>query len=154
MKQYIGTKTLMAEPMTLGQYNLSRSWVLPANEDPTTMGYRVQYPDGYISWSPKKQFEEAYASDGNFDFGHALFLMNEGAKVARSGWNGKGMFIFLTKGREVPNDGGRSFAHFEANPVVLADHIDMHAADGSFVSGWNPSQVDMRATDWGIVPDA
>lgn len=44
MKPYVGTKIINAEP--------------EAREGQE--GYRVQYPDGYISWSPKAVFEECY----------------------------------------------------------------------------------------------
>lgn len=89
--------------------------------------------------------------ENTFDFGEAIRLMKAGALVARSGWNGKGMFIFVTKGRTIPNNGERSFKHFDGDSVVLADHIDMKAADGSYVSGWLASQTDMLAEDWTVV---
>jgi len=60
MKKYLGVKLIEANPMNLGEYNKCRGWVIPENEDPTTEGYLVQYPDGYISWSPKEVFEKAY----------------------------------------------------------------------------------------------
>lgn len=41
---YIGTKIINAEPQTLNDRD----------------GYRVIYPDGYSSWSPKEVFEAAY----------------------------------------------------------------------------------------------
>lgn len=60
MNKYIGVKLLSAEPMNLGDYNVTRGWKIPPGEDPTTEGYRVVYPDGYLSWSPKEVFEKAY----------------------------------------------------------------------------------------------
>ena len=69
MKQYIGTKEVKATPMNRGDYNALRGWQVPENENPADDGYLVVYPngesnvdgfDGYVSWSPKKQFEEAY----------------------------------------------------------------------------------------------
>ena len=60
MKKYIGTKLIEAKPMTLGEYNVFRGWKIPDNEDPTREGYLVQYPDSYVSWSPKEIFEAAY----------------------------------------------------------------------------------------------
>ncbi len=60
MKTYIGTKVIQAEPMTRGDYNLKRGWTIPENENPLDEGYLVQYPDGYISWSPKDVFESSY----------------------------------------------------------------------------------------------
>ena len=64
MKEYLGIKTLKAKPMTLGVYNDYRGWTIPANEDPNTNGFLVEYADGYISWSPEKAFSEAYIELG------------------------------------------------------------------------------------------
>lgn len=60
MKTYIGTKKLEAEKMTRGEYNKYRGWTIPEGENPNDEGYLVKYSDGYESWSPKKQFEDAY----------------------------------------------------------------------------------------------
>lgn len=60
MKEYVGIKRIKAEPMTRGEYNEYRGWVIPENENPKDEGYLVKYPDGYESWSPKNVFEEAY----------------------------------------------------------------------------------------------
>lgn len=70
MKQYAGVKVLGAEPMTRAEYNVLRQWELPADENGEDKGYLVEYQNGsnsnvngykgYISWSPKKQFEDAY----------------------------------------------------------------------------------------------
>lgn len=44
MKNYIGVKVVKAEPQ----------------EKDSRAGYKVKYPDGYESWSPKDVFEKAY----------------------------------------------------------------------------------------------
>ena len=36
-----------------------------APDHPAEPGYAVKYPDGYISWSPKAVFEEAYLAIGH-----------------------------------------------------------------------------------------
>lgn len=61
MRKFIGVKQIEAKPMTRGEYNAYRGWTIPADENPKDEGYLVKYNDGYISWSPKKQFEEAYS---------------------------------------------------------------------------------------------
>ena len=112
MKTYIGTKIITAEPMTRAAYNEYRSWELPANEDGTDEGYLVEYTDGgkpndsrhagYISWSPKAQFEGAYRETSGLTFGLtfglALEMLKKGAKVARAGWG----FIRLLPHAPVP----------------------------------------------------
>lgn len=70
MKTFTGTKTVNAKPMNRLDYNRLRGWALPANEDGADEGYLVEYTDGgkpnhpdfagYISWSPKAQFDRAY----------------------------------------------------------------------------------------------
>lgn len=60
LKHYIGVKEIDAKTMTLGDYNEYKGNKMPPEDDPTTEGYFVVYPDGYKSWSPKQQFEEAY----------------------------------------------------------------------------------------------
>ena len=59
MKQYTGTKTVKAKPMTMAKAQK----VLGREIKPATVeedGYLVEYKDGYMSWSPKSVFEEAY----------------------------------------------------------------------------------------------
>jgi len=60
VEKFIGVKLIEAEPMTLGAYNAFKGWKIPEDEDPGREGYKVAYPDGYISWSPKEIFEAAY----------------------------------------------------------------------------------------------
>lgn len=55
MKAYIGAKVLKAEPCTRFVF-----YGAIVAGDPDGPGYRVQYPDGYVSWAPKATFEEAY----------------------------------------------------------------------------------------------
>ncbi|MEO3357259.1 hypothetical protein [Acinetobacter haemolyticus] len=70
MVAYIGTKSVLATPMTRGEYNEYQGWQIPENEDPTEQGYLVEYKEGgkpnhpnhagYISWSPKDIFDYSY----------------------------------------------------------------------------------------------
>lgn len=57
MKKFIGTKVIMAEPMTMteAQKVLGRE-IKPATDDED--GYLVEYDNGYRSWSPKSEFEK------------------------------------------------------------------------------------------------
>lgn len=58
MKQYIGTKMIQAEPATRGEGYKGPNML--SEEGAAQDGYRVRYPDGYESWSPKEAFEKAY----------------------------------------------------------------------------------------------
>lgn len=76
MNKFIGTKEVMAKPLTLGEYNTLRGWTLPAGEKPETEGYLVEYLDSpnqnhpdyanFISWSPKDVFERSYRLNETF----------------------------------------------------------------------------------------
>ena len=91
------------------------------------------------------------------DFGQALDALRAGKRVARKGWNGKGMFIYLQPESRVNTEDlrveplkeyceSRCIQHIKINA-----HIDMKAADGSVVIGWLASQTDMLAEDWEVV---
>ena len=58
MKKYIRCHLVEAMPMTRGAYNKKRGWTVPKDENPKDRGYLVKYPDGYVSWCPKAQFEK------------------------------------------------------------------------------------------------
>ena len=88
------------------------------------------------------------------NFGQAIEALKEGKKVCRSGWNGKGMFIYLQEGSEVNGTLMRNEAikaYYGDKMVKINPHIDMKAADNSLTIGWSPTQVDMLAEDWEIV---
>lgn len=62
MKNYIGTKIIKAEPMTENAWRVYK-WKALAKAltgKPSAEGYKIIYPDGYVSWSPKNVFEQAY----------------------------------------------------------------------------------------------
>ena len=65
MEKFIGIKRIEAEPMARGSYNEFRGWTIPKDENPADEGYIVKYSDGYVSWSPKQAFEEAYSRIGD-----------------------------------------------------------------------------------------
>ena len=160
MKKYIGTKMIEAKPMNRGDYNTYRGWTIPEDENPADEGYLVKYSDGYESWSPKKQFEETYRNCMGMTLGIALELLKKGCKVAREGWNGKGMFIYMQDGsylyfHKLKDDVQRKLVNSHCvnskGEVTICPHIDMKAADGSLVIGWLASQTDMLAEDWIVV---
>lgn len=89
-----------------------------------------------------------------FDFGMALEALKRGKAVARKCWNGKGMFLTLQNGSEVEGNLMRNEPakkHYGNQKVRICPHIDMKAADGSYVVGWLASQTDMLAEDWDVV---
>ena len=161
MEKYIGTKMIEAKEMNRGDYNAYRGWKIPEGENPEDEGYLVRYSDGYESWSPKKQFEEAYRDCSGMTFGIALELLKKGCKVAREGWNGKGMYLYLVNGSTVKKEKLRNEASqvlsvdkqamHETDAAVFLPHIDMRIANGDVCVGWLASQIDMLSEDWKIV---
>jgi hypothetical protein len=88
------------------------------------------------------------------DFGMAIIALKRGEAVARKGWNGKGMFLTLQNGSRVVGTNMRNEPaknYYGNSGVKICSHIDMKAADGSYVVGWLASQTDMLADDWEIV---
>ena len=137
MKQYIGTKIIQAEPMQCG------------GVDGIKDGYKVIYPDGYESWSPKDVFEAAYRETSGMSFGLAIEVAKMGKKIARAGWNGKNQYVEL----------GHDFSYTAPGgiPVRPVQHLDIGSQALVFVGtrgrqvGWLASQSDMLANDWKIV---
>lgn len=176
MQHFIGTKTLKATPMTRGEYNDYRGWPELIAESQTAPGYLVEYTDGgeandsrhagYITWSPKEVFDAAYRStegdEQRLTFGDAIHFAKQGQRVARSGWNGKGMFVWMNPGSFDANVHGMDthVGGIKCSLFSLGDHgtttrlpnMNMRAADGSTVTGWLASQTDMLAEDWCVLP--
>jgi len=82
----------------------------------------------------------------NLSFGNAVEKMKLGDKVARKGWNGKGMFLFLICGN----------AWEFTTDVSGVDEIDtlpficMKTVDNKLVP-WLASQTDILSNDWCVI---
>lgn len=91
-------------------------------------------------------------------FGEAVEALKLGKRVSRSGWNGKGMWLFLLPA-------GRIKLHMIHDPalkqVVIENggeiealpSIRMKTADNKILTGWLASQSDIMAEDWVILPE-
>lgn len=170
MNLFIGTKVIKAIPMSRLAYNRYRGWECPVDENPEDDGFLVEYLDGgksnhpnhegYISWSPKDVFERAYRPSTGLDFGAALQALKAGQRVARAGWNGKGMWLALSGplgGRRIPAESFWSKHNAEYAAQTMDGYanvlpcLTMKTADGSILMGWLASQTDMLAEDWYMV---
>lgn len=95
------------------------------------------------------------------NFGEAIRNLKNGKKVARQGWNGKGMYLYLVHGTHVDKEYLKNEASFHlpndemamhgTDVAVFLSHIDMRTANGDICVGWLASQTDMLAEDWVIV---
>ena len=91
--------------------------------------------------------EEIEGNVGN-DFGWALRQIKSGQRVAREGWNGKGMFLFLVPGsRFVVNRPPLLGIYPEGTVINYHSHIDLRTVQG-YVVPWLASQVDILSDDW------
>jgi Protein of unknown function (DUF2829) len=87
----------------------------------------------------------------NLNFGQAIEALKQGKRVAREGWNGKGMFLFLVPGSTFKvNRPPLLGIYEEGTEINYHSHIDMKTADDTVVP-WLASQTDMLAEDWMVV---
>lgn len=151
---YLSVKSVNARPMNLGDYNKYKGWTIPENEDPATEGYLVVYPDGYISWCPKAQFEEANRSIEGMSFGHAVEAAKKGYRITRTGWNGKGMFVMYQPGYPdgIPCNAQtvKVYGMQEGDLFKVRPYLQMRCVDGSYQM-WLATQSDILADDWCII---
>ena len=80
-------------------------------------------------------------------FGSALEKLHYGRKVVRSGWNGKGMFLFqIPYGREFTCD-IEGIEDLRTEPFIC-----MKTAQNTLIP-WLASQADLLASDWVVIED-
>jgi hypothetical protein len=114
-------------------------------------GYAIKYQDGYISWCPSAIYVRDYQPITAMSFGHAVHALKRGKRVARLGWNGKDMFLFLVPGSTFTVNRAPLLGFFpEGTPIKYHAHIDMKTATGEIVP-WLASQTDVLADDWLIL---
>ena len=147
-----------AMAMTRQEYNDLRGWQLPENKNGSDAGYLIEDSEGeqntdkfkgFVQWLPKSEFERKYIVESDekhpkedapkdmpvatVDFGSAVYALKQGKKVARSGWNGKGMYI-----RYVPTTNS------------LNEHLEIKNVKDTFDT-WVPSISDLLAEDWVVL---
>ncbi len=182
MKKYLGVKIIQAELMSEFDFRRSKG-MTPSDQETDREGYKVVYEDGYTSWSPKNVFEKAYKSilnapdlisvivdtttgvwsprailstGINLIFGQAVEALKCGKKVARTGWNGKGMWLrfidYQPCNQAGFNEYGDEIKVYDEldSKIELLPWIGMKTADEKFVP-WLASQTDILAEDWQIV---
>lgn len=82
------------------------------------------------------------------NFGEAIECLKAGKRVAREGWNGKGMFLFLVPGSTFEVNRAPLLGIYPAGTRInYQPHIDMKTAQDTVVP-WLASQSDVLAEDW------
>jgi hypothetical protein len=85
------------------------------------------------------------------NFGQAVENVKRGKRIARKGWNGKGMFLFLVPGSTFKVNREPLLSIYpEGTDINYCPHIDMKTADNKIVP-WLASQTDVLAEDWVIL---
>lgn len=161
--KYIRMHQVEAEPMKFGEFkdkypksggaNVDRG----ANDD----GYVIFYRGGeYVSWCPKKEFEDVSRPIDGMTFGEAIEQMKRGKKVCRKGWNGKGMFLWLKPETQIKaewckDEMLKGLVEENGGEILGLGTICMYTHDSTgrkaILTGWLSSQSDMLCEDWAVV---
>lgn len=134
---YIGTKFILA-------------WPLNKDGEP---GYKVKYQDGYISWSSKNTFEQAYkiivGDNQALSFSDALTLLKLGAPLRRKSWNGAGQYVFIIGQDPASASSHWTYTNGWNDNLPLQPMLALKNAQNK-VAAWVPSTGDLLANDWEV----
>lgn len=94
------------------------------------------------------------------EFGHAIDALQQGKRVQREGWNGKGLFVFrqvpseinsdiIPKMQSLPQSVKDEFIRRGGN-ITYQNQLAIVYPDNS-IHGWSPSVSDSLASDWVIL---
>lgn len=150
--------------------NYFASHAMLSRHTPVPGDYLVTQDDGYQYVNPKDVFERKYASvdclakdnpettPGTLMcFSGALLHLRGGAKIARAGWNGKGMWVAMgaahpgLEAAKFWNPHARQHAIDVGGTCPVQAYILMKTAQDDIQMGWAPTQSDVLAEDWLIV---
>lgn len=103
-------------------------------------------------------------SNKNLSFSTALEACKKGKRIAREGWNGKGMFICNYNGLTALGDNEmyeplcswvrKNQPHKKyTNCIEVLPCLILKTADNKALFGWLASQTDLLANDWEILED-
>lgn len=96
----------------------------------------------------------------NLDFGKAIEALKLGKRVARNGWNGKGLFVFMQIPSVIDSD---IIPRMQSLPQSVKDEFVRRGGDIKYssqmalvnpdnsINGWTPSSSDTLAIDWIIL---
>ncbi|MBQ4199546.1 MAG: DUF2829 domain-containing protein [Kiritimatiellae bacterium] len=104
-----------------------------------------------------KAYYGQFANNPCMTFGQAIEAMKQGKKVARRGWNGKNMYVWVMPGSTIKDCPNITDPHLKAisdangGTVTFTGSIRMKTATGEVLTGWLASQTDMLSDDWQII---
>ena len=90
------------------------------------------------------------------NFGAAIQALKEGRKVARKGWNGKNMYLWLKPATVIKSEWCKDpilkeIVDANKGEAEALGTICMRTADNKILTGWLASQTDILSEDWIIV---
>lgn len=101
--------------------------------------------------APIEPVQPAVDPDARMCFSGALLHLKGGACIARAGWNGRGMFVYMVPANAYPAQTSAAKAHFGDGALVpYRAYLALVGVDGA-VSTWAPSVGDTLAEDWTVV---
>jgi hypothetical protein len=84
------------------------------------------------------------------NFGTAIEAVKAGKKIAREGWNGKGMFLYYVPANSYPAITEIAKEQFPDGLVPYDAYLAMKTVQNTVVP-WLASQTDILASDWCIL---
>lgn len=154
MNNYIGVEIIQAIPM-LAKDAANKGYKIE-DESLHSEGYEIIRSNGINSWCPKDVFEEANRPIDGMTFGFAIEALKKGLKVARKGWNGKGMYLWLKPAVTIKSDWCKDpmlkeIVDANGGKTEAFGTICMKTADNRILTGWSGNQIDVLSEDWIIV---
>lgn len=166
MKNYICTKVIQAVPVKMVNGCFwPEDLPLPEIPEPVQtenegcIKYGTRVEEGYMFTESRDdqfarfmsaaEFEQNCRPVDSMTFGDALEAVKRGQRIARKGWNGKAMYVFLAYEADFVTDA--DIYAYDQLEVEVGDMLVMKTAQDTFQPGWLASQADMLAEDWFIV---
>ncbi|PEI49937.1 DUF2829 domain-containing protein [Bacillus toyonensis] len=84
------------------------------------------------------------------NFGQAIEAVKTGNKIARKGWNGKGMFVYYVPAAAYPPATDIMKEAFGGENVPYRAYLALKTAQND-VATWSPSTSDALAEDWEVI---
>lgn len=166
MKTYIGITVAQAKPakmvngfiwpdgMPIPVEDPRPRLGLPCEQGSNTVvqeGYTFIGDSKYPEFVEKDKFEKRFTPAENISFSYALDALKRGGRIARKGWNGKGMYVFLADNVEFSTEADISEFENSEDGVYTSEMMVLRTAQGTFQPGWLATQSDILADDWYVL---
>lgn len=147
--QAVGGKAFNGDPLPLsGEFFADESKEKQANawRETARKAYDLQN-----TFEKRTPFVIPPIHEGKGSFGEAIELAKRGFKVARTGWNGSGMFAYIVPAASYPAKTGAAKQYFGQDALVpYREYWALKTAQND-IATWSPSGSDSLANDWCIV---